>query len=61
MIDMLKKAKPTIRFVLELITRDPLRVVGEVEHWVGHTPEQLQAMKDGLARLNAEGAAHIID
>ena len=42
-------------------SRNSLRVVGEVEHWVGHTPEQLQAMKDGLARLNAEGAAHIID
>jgi hypothetical protein len=40
---------------------DPLRVVGEVEDWVGHTPEELQAMKDGIARLNSEGAAHIID
>ncbi|MFL6830220.1 MAG: NAD(+)--rifampin ADP-ribosyltransferase [Sphingomicrobium sp.] len=39
----------------------PLRVVGEVADWVGHTPEQLQAMRDGLARLEAEGAAHIID
>ena len=42
-------------------SRDPLRIVGEVEDWVGHTPEQLQAMRDGIARLNAEGAAHIID
>ena len=42
-------------------SRDPLRITGEVEDWVGHTPEQLQAMRDGLARLNAEGAAHIID
>ena len=40
---------------------EPLRVVGEVEDWVGHTPEQLQAMKDGLARLAAEGTGHIID
>jgi hypothetical protein len=42
-------------------SRDPLRVTGEVEDWVGHSPEQLQAMRDGLARLNADGAAEIID
>jgi hypothetical protein len=42
-------------------SRDPLRIVGEVEDWVGHTPEQLQAMKDGLARLKAEGADHVIN
>ena len=42
-------------------SRDPLRVTGEVEDWVGHMPEQLQAMKEGLARLEAEGADHIID
>ena len=34
---------------------EPLRVTGEVEGWVGHSPEQLQAMRDGLARLKAEG------
>src|SRR5690242_7694625 len=34
---------------------DPLRVTGEVEDWVGHPPEQLQAMKDGLARLREQG------
>jgi rifampin ADP-ribosylating transferase len=38
---------------------EPLRVVGEVADWIGHTPEQLQAMREGLARLNAEGAAEI--
>jgi rifampin ADP-ribosylating transferase len=38
---------------------DPLRVVSEVVDWVGHMPEQLQAMRDGLARLEAEGAAEI--
>lgn len=36
-------------------TRDPLRVTGEITEWKGHAPEQLQAMKDGLARLAAEG------
>ena len=39
----------------------PLRVTGEVEDWVGHPPEQLQAMRDGLARLKAEGADVIHD
>lgn len=39
----------------------PLRVVGEVEGWVGHTPEQLEAMRKGLAQLEREGRAVIID
>jgi rifampin ADP-ribosylating transferase len=38
-----------------------LRVTGEVKDWVGHTPEQLQAMRDGLARLSAEGRAEMIE
>ena len=38
---------------------EPLRVTGEVEDWVGHTAEQLQAMRDGLARLKEEGKAEI--
>ena len=40
---------------------EPLRVVGEVRDWIGHSPEQLQAMRDGLARLKAEGTATIED
>jgi len=40
---------------------EPLRVVGEVADWVGHTPEQLQAMRDGLARLKEQGADVIYD
>jgi hypothetical protein len=36
-------------------TRAPLRVVGELMDWVGHSPEQLQAMKEGLARIAAQG------
>lgn len=36
-------------------TRDPLRVMGEVTDWKGHSLEQLRAMKDGLARLAAQG------
>jgi len=42
-------------------SHDPLRVTGEVEDWVGHPPEQLQAMRDGLARRQAEGTAEIIE
>lgn len=42
-------------------SRDPLRVVGEVADWQGHSPEQLQAMKDGLAALRAAGLDRIED
>lgn len=38
---------------------EPLRITGEVDNWVGHSPEQLKAMRDGLARLKAEGIATI--
>ena len=41
-------------------SRDPLRVIAEVTMWQGHPPERLQQMKDGFARLKAEGA-EIID
>lgn len=40
-------------------SRDPLRVVGEVEGWIGHTPERLQEMKDALERLKAQGVEAI--
>ncbi|WP_105381990.1 NAD(+)--rifampin ADP-ribosyltransferase [Neorhizobium alkalisoli] len=42
-------------------SREPLRVIGEVTGWQGHSPEQVQQMKEGLARLTAEGANTIID
>ncbi len=42
-------------------TREPLRVVGEVVDWVGHTPEQLRGMRDGLESLRQQGAAQIED
>jgi len=42
-------------------TREPLRVIGEITDWKGHAPEQLQAMKDGLARLAAQGIEAIED
>ena len=40
---------------------EPLRVTGEVEDWVGHTPEQLQTMRDGLATLKERGEDVILD
>jgi len=42
-------------------TREPVRVVGELTDWTGHTSEQIQAMKDGLADLNRRGVAVIYD
>lgn len=37
----------------------PLKVVGEVALWQGHTPDQLKAMKDGLAELRERGVDKI--
>lgn len=42
-------------------SRAPLRIVGEVESWEPHPQEQLQAMKDALAKMAAEGDMKIID
>jgi rifampin ADP-ribosylating transferase len=42
-------------------TREPVRIVGEITDWVGHSPEQLQAMRDGLADLQRRGLAVIYD
>jgi hypothetical protein len=37
----------------------PLRVLGEVADWQGHSPEQLQHMKDHIARLKEQGVEAI--
>jgi rifampin ADP-ribosylating transferase len=42
-------------------SREPLRVVGELVDWVGHPPEQQQAMRDGLRAAQAAGTAQIED
>ncbi len=42
-------------------SRAPLRVVGELVDWVGHSPEQLKAMRDGISASRRRGAAHIED
>lgn len=41
--------------------REPLRIIAEFVDWIGHSDEQVRQMKDGLAKLTAEGANHIID
>jgi rifampin ADP-ribosylating transferase len=42
-------------------TREPVQVVGELVDWIGHSPDQLQAMRDGLADLKRRGLAVIDD
>lgn len=42
-------------------TKSPVRVVGEVTDWKGHSPEQLQAMRDHLKRLKEQGIEAIED
>jgi rifampin ADP-ribosylating transferase len=39
----------------------PIRVIGEVTEWHGHTQEQLKAMKDNLERLKNLGIEAIED
>lgn len=42
-------------------SRSALQVTGEVLEWQGHTPEQLQAMREGLERLKQAGIEAIED
>jgi rifampin ADP-ribosylating transferase len=42
-------------------TRGPVRITGELTEWVGHSPEQIQAMWAGLADLKRRGLAVIYD
>jgi rifampin ADP-ribosylating transferase len=42
-------------------TQEPVKIVGELTDWVGHSPEQLQAMRDGLADLRQRGLDVIYD
>lgn len=36
-------------------TRSPLRIVGEVMEWEGHSPERLKQMRDHLEKLKEAG------
>jgi rifampin ADP-ribosylating transferase len=42
-------------------TKQPVRIVGELVDWVGHSPEKLQTMRDHLAELRRTGTAVIYD
>jgi len=42
-------------------SREPLRVVGELVDWVGHSPEKLQAMRDAVQRTPGTGTGRIED
>jgi rifampin ADP-ribosylating transferase len=42
-------------------SREPLRVVGELVDWVGHSPEKIRVMRDGLEALKQQGSAQIED
>lgn len=42
-------------------TRQPVRVVGELLNWVGHSPEQLRAMREHLDDLKRQGVEYIED
>lgn len=42
-------------------SKQPLRIIGEVKEWTGHSPEQIKTMHEHLARLKAQGSDHIDD
>ncbi|MEX0988608.1 MAG: NAD(+)--rifampin ADP-ribosyltransferase [Bacteroidales bacterium] len=42
-------------------TQDPLKVMGEIKDWQGHSAEQLKAMKDHLKDLEKQGIEAIED
>jgi len=42
-------------------TRSPVRIVGEIVDWVGHSPEKLQAMRERLEELRRRGEDVIDD
>ena len=42
-------------------SKHPFKVVGEITIWKAHPPEQIQAMKDSLAKLKEQGIEAIED
>lgn len=42
-------------------SKHSFKVVGEITVWQGHAPEQVRAMKDGLAKLKEQGIEAIED
>jgi len=55
--DKLYPGNPTLSFR----TKEPLRVIGEVEDWKGHPPEVLQAMLDRVNAAKEDGNDRIIE
>ena len=42
-------------------SQHPFKVVGEITVWQAHAPEQIKAMKEGLAKLKEQGIEAIED
>lgn len=42
-------------------SKHPFKIVGEITVWQGHAPEQVKAMKDGVARAREQGIEAIED
>jgi hypothetical protein len=42
-------------------SRDPLKIIGELNEWVRQTPEELQNWRKNLAIINADPKAKIIN
>ena len=42
-------------------TRDPVRIVGELEDWVGHSPDKLKAMRERVEERKRTGGEIIDD
>ena len=42
-------------------TREPVRVVEELQEWTPHSPESVQAMRENLARLAPDGQNVILE
>ena len=42
-------------------SKHPFKIVGEITIWQGHSPEQVKAMKGGLAKLKEQGIEAIED
>jgi hypothetical protein len=42
-------------------SRQSVRVVGEVENWIGYSEEQIEAMKQSLERLREQGIEAVDD
>jgi len=51
------KGNPTLSYR----SKHPFKVVGEIISWQGHAPEQVKAMKDGVARAKEQGIEAIED